>query len=401
MSGIWFKVALFNFLLAGLIGLALRWAFVGEIPGFVYRAWQHAHSHVALLGWLYLGIYALFVRVFVDEVHRTRPFYRYIFWLTQASVVGMLVTFPQYGYHPWSIGFTVMHGLLSYAFLFRLWRDHRVTGVAKIFLLGAGSFLILSTLALWAFPFIISAGLKGKALYYMAVQFYLHFQFNGWLLFSVLALFYKYLQDQGIDTKSSLNKYFFWLLTVSCILTYAQAVTWADPKWWIFLINSVGVTLQMVALLLFIIFVFRIRIVLSFERDSWFRWLARVGLSAFVIKIMVQAAVVIPHLATISYTIRNYVISFIHLILIGIVTFYLIAEARHQKMISFSSSWSRVGLVMLFSGFLFMELLLAVQGTMFWAAAGFLPQYYVLIFGVSALIPLGVGCLFIGQWARR
>lgn len=401
MSGTWFRVALFNFFIAGLIGLALRWAFVGEIPGFIYRAWQHAHSHVALLGWLYLGIYALFVRVFVEETHRSRPFYVHTFWLTQMAVIGMLVTFPQYGYHPWSIAFTVLHGLLSYAFLFRFWRDSRATGFSKTLLKAASAFLLLSTVSLWAFPFVISAGLKGKALYYMAVQFYLHFQFNGWLLFSVLALFYKYLEDRGIDTRNSYSLYFFWLMIVSCVLTYAQAVTWSDPQWWIFMINSVGVTLQVAALIFFFLIIRKNIQILKLEKDFWFRLLAGIGLGLLTLKILIQAAVVFPYMATISYTIRNYVVSFVHLILIGIVSFYLIAEARRQSMISFKLWWSKLGVGLLVAGFFLMELVLAIQGTMFWMAAGFLPRYYEVIFCVSILLPVGVGLVLLGQLPKE
>jgi len=52
-------VSLFNFLIAALMGLALRFSFLDSI-GVNYRFLTHAHSHVAMLGWVYLMIYTLF-----------------------------------------------------------------------------------------------------------------------------------------------------------------------------------------------------------------------------------------------------------------------------------------------------------------------------------------------------
>ena len=41
-------------------------------------------------------------------------------------------------------------------------------------------------------------------------------------------------------------------------------------------------------------------------------------------------------------------------------------------------------------GFILSEVVLFLQGTMFWGAMGFMPYYYELLFGVSALLPIGL-----------
>ena len=62
MPKAWITTGLINFLIAALLGLVLRYAFIGEID-FNFRFLTHAHSHVAMLGWLYLLLYSFIVFV--------------------------------------------------------------------------------------------------------------------------------------------------------------------------------------------------------------------------------------------------------------------------------------------------------------------------------------------------
>ena len=101
---------LVNFLIAALMGLVLRYAFIGEL-NFNYRFLTHAHSHVAMLGWVYLMIYVLFVHYFVPE---KKPVFTRLFWLTQLAVVGMMLSFPLQGYAAISILFSTLHIFCSY-----------------------------------------------------------------------------------------------------------------------------------------------------------------------------------------------------------------------------------------------------------------------------------------------
>ena len=49
----WFFVALGFFCAAGCIGALLRLIYVVELPWRTFKPWLHAHSHVAMLGWLF------------------------------------------------------------------------------------------------------------------------------------------------------------------------------------------------------------------------------------------------------------------------------------------------------------------------------------------------------------
>ena len=394
MPKTWLRIALLNFFIAAVMGAILRYAFVEEISWLKYRPFQHGHSHVAMLGWLYLGLYALLVHAFLPEAKQADKFYRDNFLLTQLSVVGMLIAFPWQGYGGWSIAFSTMHGLLSYFFAWRLWQDSRDNQhISGFFARAALVFMLLSTLALWAMPIIMLKGLQGKAIYYMAVQFYLHFQFNGWFLFAGLALFFRLLENGQISLPARPVRWFFWLLAISCFLTYALAVAWSNPSAAIFALNSSGVVVQLIALLLIFMIIREAYPALNALLTGWSGFLIRFAGAGFALKILIQAAVVIPYLATVSYTIRGYVVGFVHLILLGVMTPLLLGFAARSGLLNLRAPIAKAGIILLLAGFLGSEALLFLQGTLLWGAKGFLPHYPEMLFGVSVLMPLGVGGL--------
>ena len=50
----WFMLALGCLLAAAAMGVTLRLIYVMELSWLRYERWEHAHSHVAMLGWGYL-----------------------------------------------------------------------------------------------------------------------------------------------------------------------------------------------------------------------------------------------------------------------------------------------------------------------------------------------------------
>lgn len=387
----WLRVAVLNLFFAATIGALLRYAFVEEVSWMKFRYLLHAHSHVAMLGWIYLALYTLIFHFFVPDEKKRSPNFNGLFWITELSVIGMLISFPIQGYGLVSIAFSTLHIICSYFFVAWVWKDLPVShSFSNRLLKTALVFMLISTLGVWLMGPIMSFQLRGSALYYMAVQFYLHFQFNGWFLFAVLALFFKLVEKRNVGIASSLLTPFYVLLVLASLFTYALAVAWSQPLWSVFFVNSLGVLLQLLALWFFLRIIWPIRasILLSFNRLE--KALIRIAFLSFGAKIFVQASVVLPFVAEAAYTIRNYVIGFIHLILLGAISFFILAFSLQQKLFVGKKIGSQWGVGLMVFGFLSSEFLLFLQGSMLWGAKGFLPYYYELIFLASAFIPLGV-----------
>jgi len=324
----WFKSALVYFISAGIIGIMMRYAFVGDLPDWIdYKNIRHGHSHIALLGWLYAGLYIFIVYLFELK----GVIYSRLFWLNQFSVLGMLIFFPLFGYAGISIFFVSLFIFLTYAFIYLVFKDlpRKSSGFSHFLLKTSLFFLFISSLGTWALGLISVFSMRGTALYYAAIQFYLHFQFNGWLVFGVLALFFKILSRRNIKYSKLDAQLFFRLLFVSTLLTYALAISWSTPIDYIFWINGLGVLIQLASL----IYLFKIiKEIVPKLKSIWSRdmmILLSISLLSFCIKVIIQTLVVIPYFATVSYTIRNFVIGFIHLLMLGCLSSFIIAM-NHQ-----------------------------------------------------------------------
>ena len=400
----WIIVALLNMLVAVSIGALLRFAYVEEISWLAFKNFLHAHSHAAMLGWVYLALFTFLISTFLPKDFDLKK-YNILFWLTQISVLGMLVSFPQMGYASWSIGFSVMHTILSYVFVFYFIRDlgkiqkqqNNTFTISNWLVKSSLFFMIFSTLGLWGMGPIMATGMQGEAVYYMTIQFYLHFQFNGWFIFAILALLFKFMEKHHISINPQDAKRFFFFLSISSFLTYALAVTWANPLPILFYINSSGVALQLVALFY----------IMKIAKDVWkqlqncfegtLRLLFFLSFFSFGFKILIQSAVIIPAIAVVGYTIRNYAMGFLHLMLIGMVTLFLFGFAAQLKLIRLDNFLAKFGIRVFIVGFILSEVFLFLQGTMFWGSMGFMPYYYELLFGVSAMLPLGLFFIITAQ----
>ena len=97
-----------------------------------------------------------------------------------------------------------------------------------------------------------------------------------------------------------------------------------------------------------------------------------------------------------AYTLRNYVIGFIHLITLGMLSMLLIAVALKGNMIAMRNRLAPAGLVILIVGIAGSEFLLFLQGTLLWWSMGFLPWYHEGLLLISIGLPLGLVLLILG-----
>ena len=392
---VWILAALSWFVISAFIGVILRYAFVVELPLWLpFRNLQHTHSHLAMMGWLYGGLYILIAHFF----DLRGVIYSRLFWMTQVAVFGMFLSFPFQGYGLYSIFFTTMHLGLSYLFIIRVFKDLKVPesgpGNAILLLKSALILLFVSTLGTWALGAIMSSSLKGTGWYYGAIQFFLHYQFNGWFIFGILSLFFKFLERQSIAVRQTLFNLFYWLLLISCIMTFALAVTWSTPNKLIFWTNSMGVIIQLCALLLLWIMMRDIRLQLIMVIKGWTFRLWSLAFVFLSLKIVIQALVAIPALAIVSYTIRNFVIGFIHLLMLGVMSLFIFGALNQLR--EKTVDLEKLSIHLFLIGLLATELLLFVQGFMLWMEWGFMPYYHLIIFITSLLFPL---CLLLYFWS--
>lgn len=390
MNKSWILFSLFNFLIAALIGLLLRGAFVWGIGSWDYINLMHGHSHVAMLGWVYLALFVLIGSRFIPKEKWKQPVYSRLFWFTQFTVVGMMVSFPLQGYGAISITFSTLHILASYAFGYFVWRDHR-TKHREVSLLvkTALIFMAVSTIGVWILGPLTLSGGRSSTLYQLAIQFYLHFQFHGWFTFSVLALLVGALIGGNGVNKVAFRRFYASLVS-SVVLTYGLVLAWGYGGYIPLIINGLGLLLQWDAVRSFFRMVRENKSHFLRNLSPSIRIFYRFGLVSWILKVAVQTVVLLPEAAVISFTLRPLMMGFIHLTMLGFISGLLFASILGSGTHTAGNNLVYPGAIVFITGFALTELLLFTQGLFYWFQWGQLPGFYEAMFGASVLLPLAI-----------
>ncbi|MGA9588639.1 MAG: hypothetical protein WBV11_02285 [Salegentibacter sp.] len=388
MQRSWVLTCLTNFLIAALLGLFLRYMFVNPLDGFNFRFLTHAHSHTAMLGWVYLMLYSLIVWRFIPK---PRKIYKRLFWVTEFAVIGMVLSFPFEGYAAVSITFSTLHIFCSYYFARLVWKDEAENELPEKKLLKASLlFMLLSTLGVWCLgPAVAMAG-AGSPFYNIAIQFFLHFQFNGWFLLAVLAIFFKTLNKSGLKIDQKEFKKFYFLIIAATILSLALPVGWYAPHPMLLILNGAGVVLQLVALYFFLKIIRPQWSVFSNQISPITRIMFSFALLNFILKVVLQSSSIFPEIAAVSHQLRNLVIGFIHLMMLGVISGFLFAFLFQSSLVKPNSRLLSWGAGIFLTGFIATEAILFGQGGMYYFSLGILPQYNLILFLFSCLLVIGI-----------
>lgn len=397
MPKTWITTGLINFLIAALLGLVLRYAFIGEID-FNFRFLTHAHSHVAMLGWLYLMLYSFIVYRYIPHI---RKIYHYLFLVTQIAVIGMLFSFPFQGYAAFSIVFSSLHIFASYFFVKLILKDLKpFKTIDKKFIRTALWFMVISTIGIWCLPISIVIFGKNSEAYNIAIQTFLHFQFNGWFIFGVIGLFIKYLTNHPTEKNQQLKKALGWLI-LSVVFTLALPISWFIKLPVLNIINSLGVIFQLIGFYHLIIALKNPLNTFLSSATFYIKTLVYFILISMVIKVLFQSFSVVPEVNEASIQIRNLVIGFIHLLMLGVISgallFFLSLEGvfKQRKIVA------QIGLGLFMLGFVLSEAYLFLQGVMYYFNLGEISAYHQSLFVWSAFIVLGIMLVLINVIATN
>lgn len=361
----YFRIPLIFFVVSGGIGLLLRWHFVQPMEWINYPYWLHAHSHMMFLGWVSNALYLGFINSFVPE--KWRPRYRWLFIGIQVLLAGMLVSFPLQGYGLFSILFATVHTLLLALFCFWYFSDVRAKApsvalwYSKISLV----FFLISALGPFAIAATSAAGLGQSNWYYFSVYYYLHFQYNGFFSFGVLALFFRILEQKGIPFSQEDARVAGWFLALACVPAYFLSTLWADPGT---LFNAAGFVAGFLQVI-FLLFIIRLlktafaAISLHFSTSSVRTLLVATG--ALTIKILLQLLSAHEGIARMAYMNRSYVMAYLHLVLIGFVSLLLIVWYMETFLLK---RLSTPAIILLVGGLAGMEIALVLAPS--WSQSG-------------------------------
>ena len=388
----WLKFSVFNFFLVALLGVIMRYKILYSLPFLDQKHLQEAHSHFAFYGWITNVLYVLIVN-YISKVNPLVQLkkYEYLIMINLAASFAMLGAFMYGGYFWASIAASTAALLTSFVFCYFFVKDARkIQDVSKIWFLAGLFFAVISSVGVFNLAYMMSSKNISQDIYLASEYYFLHFQYNGFFIFSCIGLLLYSLKEAGSPISERNNRLMFWLMFFGCLVGVGLSVLWMKLPVIIFaliVLTTIGQTAS--AVMLF-----------GFVRKNWtnlvLKWspmqrfvLIYVGF-AFAVKIALQLGSNIPALNQFAFGFRNVVIAYLHLVLLMCIATFLLNQILATNYFTVTKTLL-LGLKMFLLGIFLNELMLGLMG-IFSIKYISIPyaNHFLLYFSLLIFVALGI-----------
>ena len=378
-----FRIPLIFLFIAACIGLLLRWHFILPLGWLQFPNWLHAHSHTMFLGWVFNTLFL----AYLSNYSLYSKSYNILFIILQIVLIGMLISFPLQGYGIVSIVLSALHTILVFIFSWWIFSDFKKLQPTASIWFAKVSLILFTLSALGPFTLgpMVANGLGQTKWYYFSVYYYLHFQYNGVFIFGVLSLFFHTLEERQIQFSIQLTKRFGLLLLIALFPTYLLSTLWAKPG---LIFNAIGFSGAVIQIISFYYFIQVIRRIVFPKVNRIVRALVIMVFFAFALKLLLQLLSAHPVIVQLAFQVRPFMIAYLHLVMIGVVTLFLLAWYLEQKIVElkFTLATKLIGI-----GFVGSELTLIVSGiSTFHAPSLIKPSVLIIFFSFSITIGIAI-----------
>lgn len=323
----WLQVSLINLLLVAIIGVILRYKIAFSLPFIDQKHLLHGHSHFAFAGWITHTLMVFLVHYLSNQsgIDMFRK-YRGLLWANLLTAYGMLLWFPIQGYGVWSISFSTLSILVSYIFTVVYWKDLnrlKLNRISHHWFKAALLLNALSSLGAFALAFMMVTHTVHQNWYLAAVYFFLHFQYNGWFFFATMGLLTARIEH--LTTLRPTLQTIFRLFFFASIPAYLLSALWLPMHVTIYVLVIFAALAQALGWYLFIRLWNTNKTLLQELFSKTVSWLLVLAAVATTIKILLQLGSTIPSLSQLAFGFRPIVIGYLHLVLLGMFSIFLIA----------------------------------------------------------------------------
>lgn len=382
----WVKIAVFNLSIVVCLGVLMRYKIAFNFPFLEQKNILHSHSHFAFSGWISQTI-LLYLYYFIKKHTIKSKKYAYILVSNLICSYGMLVFFMLDGYSAISIVFSTLSIVITALFTYFFSKDTRKIKDktnAIIWFRAALFFNLISAFGTFYLAYMMASKHIIQDFYLASIYYYLHFQYNGWFFFSIIGLFIERVQVKPNQIK--LLNGIFWGLFISTLVTYFLSILWANLPSWLYALTILFTVLQ-TYLWFKLQSLFKNNIVTKgFSR--LLKVLLFCVLVATNLKFLMQLGLVIPKLNTLVFGTRTIVIAYLHLVLLGIITLFLLYHMIVTDQIKQTKN-TTYGLYIFIIGIILNEILLFSQGGLSFFYI-LIPWINEILFCVGILLLFGI-----------
>lgn len=386
-SHFWFRVVLLNLLLVATAGVLMRYKIIAPLPGLEQRDLMHGHSHFAFNAWVSMTLLLLITELPGINLRNRNRLFGFYFITCLMEFVAYIFT----GYSVWSFAALILFQIPLFWILGQLLLQLKKTVLPEyqktvirfgffFQLLAQGGLLLLTYLMIFkgvSQPFFLGN-----------LYFYLHFSYNGWFFFGIMAVMLALIKP---EEKHVLR--FHGLLKVMGYLTlpaFLLSLLWLNRSDWLhwsaFIASAVQLFVYFYLLKLLASAIMKVEL----SRVTKILWtLSGIALS---LKFIMQFFSNFEVFEQFAFSHRAIVIGYLHLVLLGFVTLFLIGfllETGRWKL-------HLPGVLVFTGGILLNEILLAIQGLLS-IKMQYIPSTNVYLFVVALVMLTGIGMMLYGQ----
>src|SRR5690625_2468480 len=400
----WPVVCILDLLITAFLGLIMRYKIIFPFRALDLGHTLHAHANFVFSGWVSLTLFSCIVIYVLPEAKAQKRIYRFAFYLLEITAIGILITFLLQGYRPLSITFLFLSFLASLLFVFRLWKDLKSDSVptgVRLFIRGAFIWYLVSVAGMLILIYLTFSGVGSPIEIRSALYFFLHFQYNGWFTFCIFALLLNWLYTVNRPIKTKTVKLLFWLLASGLIPGYFLSILAFYPKMWAEIPSIISVLTDFTAALILFWIIIKVYPHINIQTPKPTNILWKIATLSFFLKIVMQAATLVPSLAAFAFSFRPLIIGFLHLTFLCFVSFFLIGYLLyHRQLKTEHSSIAQIGLIVFVIAVILSEVGLFTQSL--FAFLGIYPfVFYKILFWITAGIFLGLLCFVLGNLSKK
>lgn len=393
----WSRVSLFNLMLVAFLGVVLRYKIAFSLPFIDQKYLLHSHSHFAFAGWVSQVLMALLVGYLADKGgHAFSKKYNWLLYANLVTAYGMLLSFAIQGYALVSIIFSTLSVFVSYFFAIIYWKDLDALPEAKTshnWFKSAVFFNALSSLGAFALAFMMATKNTHQNWYLVCIYFFLHFQYNGWFFFACMGLLSQQLSSNHVS--ESKLKMVYKLFAWACVPAYFLSALWLPIPIWIYALVVISVFLQLAGWLIAWRLIKQALPAIGKSVDIFPQRLFLLCGLALTIKLLLQAGSVIPSLSQLAFGFRPIVIGYLHLVLLGVITLFIIAYVLAFNFIPVNQ-FTKTGVLIFTTGIILNETVLMAQGVADMQYLG-IPFINETLFAISIILFTGMLLVNYGQ----
>jgi hypothetical protein len=252
---------------------------------------------------------------------------------------------------------------------------------------------VISSAGPFSLAYMMASQHMNQVWYLASIYFYLHFQYNVWFFFSCMGLLAYKLQQISI-ADHHLKSVFFGF-AVAALPTYLLSVLWAHIPVWLYIVALLGVSFQLYAWTIFLMYFYKHRNGLKRNLPPFSRTLFILAGAAVTIKLLLQTVSIIPAVSKMAFGFRPIIIGYLHLILLGIISLFIIGYTYTYNIFQ-KKEVVKTGISVFVAGILINEIFLMGQGVSDLLYL-YIPHIDLLLFAAAVILFAGTVIIVSGQ----